>query len=74
MLPFGSGRRRCPGYSLGIKVVRTTIANLLHGFNWKLAGGMKAEDISMEEIYGLTTHPKKPTSMIMEPRLSIHLY
>ncbi|XP_019262497.1 PREDICTED: cytochrome P450 71A1-like [Nicotiana attenuata] len=74
LLPFGSGRRRCPGYSLGIKVVRTTIANLLHGFNWKLTGGMKAEDISMEEIYGLTTHPKKPTSIIMEPRLSIHLY
>ncbi|XP_016457208.2 trimethyltridecatetraene synthase [Nicotiana tabacum] len=74
LLPFSSGRRRCPRYSLGIKVVRTTIANLLHGFNWKLTGGMKAEDISMEEIYGLTTHPKKPTSMIMEPRLSIHLY
>ncbi|KAL3371358.1 hypothetical protein AABB24_008075 [Solanum stoloniferum] len=30
-LPFGSGRRRCPGYSLGMKVVRTTMANLLHG-------------------------------------------
>ncbi|XP_016457209.1 trimethyltridecatetraene synthase-like [Nicotiana tabacum] len=74
LLPFGSGRRRCPGYSLGIKLVQTTLANLLHGFNWKLSGDMKPEDISMEEIYGLTTHPKKPTSMIMEPKLSPHLY
>ncbi|KAH0714989.1 hypothetical protein KY284_007894 [Solanum tuberosum] len=57
LLPFGSGRRRCPGYSLAMKIVRTTMANLLHGFKWKLAGNMKLEDISMEEIYGLTTHP-----------------
>lgn len=74
LLPFGSGRRRCPGYGLGMKIVRTTMANLLHGFNWKLAGDMKPEDISMEEIYGLTTHPNKPISVIMEPRLSLHLY
>uniref|UniRef100_Q7M1E6 Cytochrome P450 92B1 n=1 Tax=Petunia hybrida TaxID=4102 RepID=Q7M1E6_PETHY len=74
LLPFGSGRRRCPGYSLGIKLVRTTMANLLHGFNWKLAQDMKPEDICMEEVYGLTTHLKKPISMIMEPRLPLHLY
>ncbi|XP_055834109.1 trimethyltridecatetraene synthase-like [Solanum dulcamara] len=74
LLPFGSGRRRCPGYSLGMKVVRTTMSNLLHGFNWKLAGDTKPEDISMEEIYGLSTHPNKPISIIMEPRLPLHLY
>ncbi|XP_069153397.1 trimethyltridecatetraene synthase-like isoform X2 [Solanum lycopersicum] len=74
LLPFGSGRRKCPGYSLGIKIVRTTMANLLHGFDWKLAGDMKPEDISMDEIYGLTTHPKNPISLIMEPRLPLHLY
>ncbi|CAN4108714.1 unnamed protein product [Withania somnifera] len=74
LLPFGSGRRRCPGYKLGIKLVGTTMANLLHGFNWKLVGGVKSEDISKEESYGLTTHPKKPISIIMEPRLPFHLY
>ncbi|XP_004237820.1 cytochrome P450 71A1 [Solanum lycopersicum] len=74
LLPFGSGRRKCPGYSLGMKVVRTTMANLMHGFNWKLGGDTKPEDISMDEIYGLTTHPKEPISLIMEPRLSLHLY
>ncbi|CDP18923.1 unnamed protein product, partial [Coffea canephora] len=49
LLPFGSGRRRCPGYNLGIKLVRSTLANLLHGFNWKLPHGMKPEEICMEE-------------------------
>ncbi|KAH0777140.1 hypothetical protein KY290_008551 [Solanum tuberosum] len=74
MLPFGSGRRRCPGYSFGIKLVGTALANLLHGFNWRLTGDIKPEEISMKEIYGLTTHPEKPISMIMEPRLPLHLY
>ncbi|XP_019151950.1 PREDICTED: cytochrome P450 98A2-like [Ipomoea nil] len=74
LLPFGSGRRRCPGYSLGMKVVRTTLANLLHGFKWKLEEDMRLEDISMEEVYGLTTHPKFPLSFNIEPRLPTHLY
>ncbi|XP_065633434.1 trimethyltridecatetraene synthase [Quercus suber] len=33
LLPFGSGRRMCPSYSLGLKVVSSTLANMLHGFN-----------------------------------------
>ncbi|KAL7156203.1 hypothetical protein ABFS83_03G127900 [Erythranthe nasuta] len=69
LLPFGSGRRRCPGYNLGLKMVRTTLANLLHGFEFKLA-----EDVCLEEMYGLTTHPKKPLTVVMEPTLPSHLY
>ncbi|KAL7156204.1 hypothetical protein ABFS83_03G128000 [Erythranthe nasuta] len=69
LLPFGSGRRRCPGYNLGLKMVRTTLANLLHGFEFKLA-----EDVCLEEMYGLTTHPKKPLVVVMEPTLPSHLY
>ncbi|KAL6498422.1 hypothetical protein OROHE_026690 [Orobanche hederae] len=74
LLPFGSGRRRCPGYNLGLKIVRTTLANLIHGFDLRLVKGMKREDISMEEEYGLTTHPKNPIAIIMEPTLPSHLY
>ncbi|XP_027088282.1 flavonoid 3'-monooxygenase-like [Coffea arabica] len=74
LLPFGSGRRRCPGYNLGLKLVQSTLANLLHGFNWKLPHGMKPEEICMEEIYGLTTHPRTPLAMIPEPRLPVNLY
>ncbi|KAL3504038.1 hypothetical protein ACH5RR_033879 [Cinchona calisaya] len=74
LLPFGSGRRRCPGYNLGLKLVRSMLANLLHGFNWKLPNDMKPEDICMQEQYGLTTHPKISLTMIAEPRLPTHLY
>ncbi|KAL0359998.1 UNVERIFIED_CONTAM: Trimethyltridecatetraene synthase [Sesamum radiatum] len=74
LLPFGSGRRKCPGYNLGLKIVRTILANLLHGFNLKLVDGMTPKDICMEELYGLTVHPKKPLAIIMEPILPKNFY
>lgn len=74
LLPFGSGRRMCPGYSLGLKVIQSTLANLLHGFKWKLPRDMKVEDLSMEEIFGLSTPKKIPLVVAIEPRLPAHLY
>ncbi|KAK4400072.1 Trimethyltridecatetraene synthase [Sesamum angolense] len=74
LLPFGSGRRRCPGYPLALKIVRTMLANLLRGFNLKLVDGMRPGDICMEEFYGLATHPKKPLTIIMEPTLPDNFY
>ncbi|EXB38960.1 Flavonoid 3',5'-hydroxylase [Morus notabilis] len=75
MLPFGSGRRMCPGYSLGMKMVSSTLANLLHGFSWKLGGSyQRNEDLDMDEAYGLATIRKFPLVAVMEPRLPVHLY
>ncbi|KAL6224270.1 hypothetical protein ACLB2K_003125 [Fragaria x ananassa] len=74
LLPFGSGRRMCPGYSLGLKLIRSSIANMLHGFNWKLPEKMKPEDLSMDEVYGLATPRKFPLVAVVEPRLPLHLY
>ncbi|XP_021276964.1 flavonoid 3'-monooxygenase-like [Herrania umbratica] len=74
LLPFGSGRRMCPGYSLGLKMIRSSLANLLHGFNWKLPDNTNAEDLSMEEVYGLATPRKFPLVAVSEPRLPLHLY
>ncbi|KAK0571806.1 hypothetical protein LWI29_021874 [Acer saccharum] len=75
LLLFGSGKRMCRGYSLGLKMIRSSLANMLHGFHWKLPKDhMKVEDISMEEVYGLTTPRKYPLVAVMEPRLPLHLY
>nr|XP_027109162.1 cytochrome P450 71A1-like [Coffea arabica] len=74
LLPFGSGRRMCPGYSLGLKVVQSTLANLLHGYNWKLPSDMNPEELDMEEIFGISTPRKFPLVTIVEPRLPHHLY
>ncbi|PIN02944.1 Cytochrome P450 CYP2 subfamily [Handroanthus impetiginosus] len=74
LLPFGSGRRMCPGYSLGLKVIQSSLANLLHGFNWKLPDNMKREELNMEEIFGLSTPRKIPLVAVAEPRLPLELY
>ena len=36
LLPFGSGRRGCPGIQLGLVTVQFVLAQLLHCFNWEL--------------------------------------
>ncbi|KAK1626755.1 hypothetical protein QYE76_001070 [Lolium multiflorum] len=74
LLPFGSGRRMCPGYSLGLKVIQVSLANLLHGFAWRLPNGMVKEELNMEEIFGMTTPRKFPLEAVVEPKLAAHLY
>lgn len=74
LLPFGSGRRMCPGYSLGLKVIQSSLANVLHGFTWNLPPNMKKEDLDMNEIFGLSTPKKIPLVAIIEPRLPPHVY
>ncbi|KAG9160616.1 hypothetical protein Leryth_019342 [Lithospermum erythrorhizon] len=74
LLPFGSGRRKCPAYNLGLKFVRTTLANIIHGFELQLPEGSKVEDICMIERFGLTICPEVPISLILTPTLPHHMY
>ncbi|GJN31513.1 hypothetical protein PR202_gb19922 [Eleusine coracana subsp. coracana] len=73
LLPFGSGRRMCPGIGLGLKMVYLALANLLHAFAWRLPDGMVAEELSMEK-YGLTVPRMIPLEAVAEPKLPAHLY
>ncbi|KAI0486582.1 hypothetical protein KFK09_029330 [Dendrobium nobile] len=74
LLPFGSGRRMCPGYTVGLRVIQSSLANILHGFNWRLPDGIKAEELSTEEIFGLTMPKKVPLVAVAEPRLPPQMY
>ena len=74
LLPFGSGRRMCPGVSLGLRMVQVVLANLLHGYAWKLLDGVSREELSMEETFVLTMPRKFPLNAVVEPRLPAHLY
>lgn len=53
-IPFGSGRRSCPGMQLGLYAVEMAVANLLHCFNWELPNGMKPSELDMNDVFGLT--------------------
>ncbi|KAK3151674.1 hypothetical protein QOZ80_3AG0249070 [Eleusine coracana subsp. coracana] len=74
LLPFGSGRRMCPGHTLGLKMVQVTLANLLHAFHWRLPDGVAAEELSMEEVFRMNVLRKVPLEAVAEPKLPVHLY
>lgn len=64
LLPFGAGRRGCPGMSMGLATVGLALANLLYHFDWKLPYNMKEEDISIEEAPGIITSKKDPLLLV----------
>ena len=67
LLPFGAGRRGCPGMNFAIHLVELTLANLLYRFNWDLPHGMKIEDLNMEESAGITVQKKFPLCLAATP-------
>ncbi|XP_030462011.2 cytochrome P450 71AU50-like [Syzygium oleosum] len=66
LLPFGAGRRGCPGMQLGLTVVRFIITQLVHCFDWELPGGMSPSELDMTEEFGLTT--PKAKHLVVTPR------
>lgn len=58
LIPFGAGRRGCPGIAFSIAVDELVLANLLHKFDWRLPDGV--EELDMTESTGLTIHKKFP--------------
>ncbi|XP_023003875.1 cytochrome P450 84A1 [Cucurbita maxima] len=54
-IPFGSGRRSCPGMQLGLYGLEMAVAHLLHCFTWELPDGMKPNEMDMGDIFGLTS-------------------
>lgn len=53
-IPFGSGRRSCPGMQLGLYALDLAVAHLLHCFTWELPDGMKPSEMDMSDVFGLT--------------------
>lgn len=66
-IPFGSGRRVCPGLSFGLSVVEYVVASLLYWFNWDLPDGANCESLDMSEAHGLTVNKK--TNLLLAPKL-----
>ncbi|XP_024029900.1 cytochrome P450 71D11 [Morus notabilis] len=63
-IPFGAGRRICPGIAFGVINIELPLAILLYHFDWKLPSGMKNEDIDMTELFGLSVRRKDDLHLI----------
>ncbi|XP_044509476.1 cytochrome P450 71D11-like [Mangifera indica] len=66
-IPFGAGRRICPGISFGLANVELPLAMFLYHFDWKLSSGMKNADLDMAEAFGITVGRKEKLHIIPIP-------
>ncbi|KAG2244284.1 hypothetical protein Bca52824_093881 [Brassica carinata] len=65
LLPFGSGRRMCPGTTMAVASVELGLLSLLYFFDWTLPEGMiSEEEIDMEEAGNLSIVKKQPLQLV----------
>lgn len=69
-LPFGSGRRICPGINFAIATIEIMLANLVYRFDWELPVDQAAkEGIDMTETFGVAVHRKE--KLLLTPHLHL---
>jgi cytochrome P450 len=71
LIPFGSGRRACPGASFALQMVHLALASFLHMY--EISAPSNAP-IDMSERFGLTNIKATPLEVLVTPRQSSELY
>ncbi|XP_011099742.1 cytochrome P450 CYP82D47-like [Sesamum indicum] len=71
LIPFGAGRRICPGVTIGLQMLHLVLANLLHAFE---VSTVSDEMVDMSESAGLTNMKATPLDVLVAPRLPPTLY
>lgn len=67
LMPFGAGRRICPGLPLAHRSVHFILASLIHGFDWKIIGddgNKEPREMDMSEKNGLALRRFQPLRAI----------
>ncbi|XP_058104709.1 geraniol 8-hydroxylase-like [Magnolia sinica] len=64
LIPFGAGRRICPGLPLANRMVHLMLASLLHSFAWKLPDGMTPQEMDMSDKFGITLQKTVPLCVV----------
>uniref|UniRef100_A0A0A8Z1L2 Uncharacterized protein n=1 Tax=Arundo donax TaxID=35708 RepID=A0A0A8Z1L2_ARUDO len=64
-MPFGAGRRICPGMTFALANIEIALASLLHHFDWELPVGAKPEEMDMTEQFGMTV--KRKSELLLHP-------
>ncbi|KAJ4821360.1 cytochrome P450 family 71 polypeptide [Rhynchospora pubera] len=63
-VPFGAGRRICPGLHFGMAIMETALAHILFHFDWELPDGVGEKDLDMTERFGGTIARKEPLYLV----------
>ncbi|EXC17810.1 Cytochrome P450 76C4 [Morus notabilis] len=65
LIPFGAGRRICPGLPLAIRMLHLMLGTLIHSFDWKLEDDKK--DVDMDDKFGITLEMARPLRAVPSP-------
>ncbi|KAK4746024.1 hypothetical protein SAY87_012336 [Trapa incisa] len=68
VLPFGGGRRICPGLPLAVRMLHLMLGSLLNSFDWKLEDGVSPATMDMGDVFGITLKKAQPLRAIPLPR------
>lgn len=71
LLPFGSGRRGCPGKNLGLVLMEYILAAFVHACDWSLPAGVRCEDVDLGEAPGSAVCKAIPLEAVATPRLPL---
>ncbi|KAL2472352.1 Cytochrome [Abeliophyllum distichum] len=64
LIPFGSGKRMCPGFPLATRMVPLMVATMIQNFDWKPENGMKPEEVDISEKFGVALQKAVPLKAI----------
>ncbi|KAH7836171.1 hypothetical protein Vadar_033352 [Vaccinium darrowii] len=70
-LPFGGGKRGCPGISFALQVMQLTLASLLHAFEIATPAN---ELVDMTGGFGFSNSKMMPLEVLLTPRLPFEVY
>ncbi|CAI0546948.1 unnamed protein product [Linum tenue] len=69
LVPFGGGRRMCPGMPLSARLIPLVLAALVRNFDWCLPNEVDPAKLDMSEKFGLALQKELPLRLI--PRQSL---
>ncbi|XP_050375298.1 geraniol 8-hydroxylase-like [Argentina anserina] len=64
LIPFGGGRRICPGLPLAMRMLHLMLGSLINCFDWNLENGVAPKTMNMEEKFGITLKMAQPLKAV----------